>query len=325
MSERKVALSIAAIVVMMGVSVQPAIAQLRRLFLPKRPAAELLAKYDIVVVSNAVKLYNEFRSRLPEKASTSFIPLEEVGGRVVELRNMPKHVVYLIDRTRGRFPLRYRELLPYDARLIRIQDVVIAGSVVRLNRKNFARLFISAPSYHATLQAMDKLLSTNIREVRDLKRHWVWQVPILVVVTNAGQESINIFGESIHADFVWVPVEKMAKVEDLLVTETEVYILTGDRAIPGGLKEKLPHPIDTLRQNQSVVVRKSKGGRYYRILYYAPNERFLHYLLTLYSRLEDIPSEPRLTLHLDLSDVRRMMVFPFADAPSVRIYVTGFG
>lgn len=325
MSERKLVLSIAAVIVTISTSMQPSIAQLRRLFLPKRPAAEVLAERDIVVVSNAVKLYNEFRSRLPEKASTSFIPLEEIEGRIVELRNIPKHVVYLVDRTRSRFPLQHRELLPYDARLIRIQDVLIAGSTVKLNRKSYARLFISAPSYHAALQAMDKLLTTNIREVRDLKRQWVWQVPILVVVTNAGQESINVFGESIQADFVWVPVEKMAKVEDLLVTETELYILTGDQPIPGGLKERLPHPIDTLRPNQSVVVRKSKGGRYYRILYYAPNERFLHYLLTLYSRLEDIPTEPRLTLHLDLSNVRRMMVFPFADAPAVRLYVTGFG
>ncbi|MFA4015018.1 MAG: hypothetical protein RUDDFDWM_000084 [Candidatus Fervidibacterota bacterium] len=299
-------------------------AQLRRAFLPKRPLIEFL-KGDVTVVSNSVTLYNEFRSRLPEGAQTAFLSFSELDKHISELINAQKHIVFIIDWTKETFPIEHRELLPYDIRLIRDMDVVIAGDVKVIERKPYARVLISAPSHNSALEAIQKLCELEGREITDLKMQRVWQVPLLVVVTNADEETISIFGETIKADFVWVTIDKLPKVERLLMTETEVYILTGEQPIPSTLKARLPFPIDVLRQNQSVLVRSSKGGNYYRILFYSPNNRFLKHLVSLYERVEDIPSEPRLMLHLDMSHVKKLLVFPFAEAPAIKLYVMQFG
>ncbi len=299
-------------------------AQLRRAFLTKRPAVEFL-KGEVVVVSNSITLYNEFRTKLPEGTQTTFISLSELPKRAAEIEKAEKHVIFILDWTKEPFPMEHRELLPYDIRLIRDMDVVLAGDVKLIERKPYVRMLISAPSHNSACEAIEKLSELEVREITDLKMQRIWQVPLLVVVTNAGEETIAIFGETVRADFVWVTLDKLPKVERLLATETEVYILTGEQPIPRAIKERLPYPIDVLRQNQSVLVRASKGGNYYRILFYSPNIRFLNHLVSLYERIEDIPSEPRLILHLDLSHVRRLLVFPFSEMPAIRPYVMQFG
>jgi hypothetical protein len=315
-----VALCFVALAFLSGVSS----AQLRRAFLGKRPLIEFL-KGDITIVSNSVTLYNEFRSRLPEGAQTTFISFSELDKHAGELINAQRHIVFIIDWTKEPFPVEHRELLPYDIRLIRDMDVVIAGDVKVIERKPYVRMLISAPSHNSALEAIQKLGELEGREITDLKIQRVWQVPLLVVVTNADEETISIFGETIKADFVWVTIDKLPKVERLLTTETEVYILTGEQPIPSAVKARLPFPIDVLRQNQSVLVRSSKGGNYYRILFYSPNSRFLKHIVSLYEKIEDIPTEPRLILHLDMSHVKKLLVFPFAEAPAIKPYVMQFG
>ncbi|MCS7253086.1 MAG: FlgT C-terminal domain-containing protein [Armatimonadota bacterium] len=317
---RKMTIALSCLLFLSSVST----AQLRRAFLPKRPALEFL-KGDVVVISNSVTLYNEFRTKLPEAAQATFVNLSELPKQIAEIRGAAKHVVFIIDWTKEPFPVEHRELLPYDIRLIRDMDVVLAGDVNQIERKPYVRLLISAPSHNSACEAIERLSELEVREIADLKMQRIWQVPLLVVVTNAGEETIAIFGERIKADFTWVTLDKLPKVERLLATETEVYILTGEQPIPRAIKEKLPYPIDVLRQNQSVLVRASKGGKYYRILFYSPNAHFLNHLVSLYEHIEEIPSEPRLILHLDLSHVKRLLLFPFSDAPAIRPYVMQFG
>lgn len=299
-------------------------AQLRRAFLSKRPALEFL-KGEVVISSNSVTLYNEFRSRLSEGAESTFINLSELQKHADKLYGAAKHLVYIVDWSRGAFPIELRELLPYDIRLIRDMDVVIAGDVAQVERKPYLRLLISAPSHNSAIEAINKLAEFELREITDFKMQRIWQVPLLVVVTNADEGVIATFGETMKADFIWATLDKLPKVERLLETETEVYILTGEHPIPSAVKERLPYPIDVLRQNQSVLVRASKGGKYYRVLFYSPNRQFLNHIVSLYERVEDIPSEPHLILHLDMSHVNRLLVFPFAEAPAIRPYVMQFG
>ncbi|MFA0781273.1 MAG: hypothetical protein RJAPGHWK_002799, partial [Candidatus Fervidibacter sp.] len=225
-----------------------------------KPAAELLARSPITVVANDEALFNLFRSFLPPVHSATFIALSDLSQRAAELTKPDRHLVILVDRSRGDFPLEHRQLVPYELTLVRRQDVVVAAEVRRQGRNERARIFISAPSFRAFKEAVERFVTRKIRELRDLQGAQVTPVPIGVVITNAGQNLLNEFAERTPLDFVWATPDNLAKVQDLLVTETEIYLLVPP--VLERLRERLPFNLNLLAPHQSVAVRKGKGGNY---------------------------------------------------------------
>lgn len=274
-----------------------------------RPAAVFLARTPIFVVTNDERLFNLFRSLLPPRSEVTFVPLRELPERSKELAVMGRSLVALIDRSRGRFPIDYRYLVPYDLTLIRRQDVVIAADYTRREGLYRYRVFVSAPSFHSLRGAINDLCRRPIREGRDLRFVRVTPVPISVVITNAGREAILLFAEHTPLDFIWATPETLETVEDLMATETEIYLLTPP--VPKGLQGRLPFDLTLLAPNQSVVIRKSKGGDRWSVLLYGAFPDALHYLIPRYADPKGVPEEPLIFSHPVIGKVQRLLIVPF--------------
>ena len=295
---------------------------------PRMEMVKLLQSQPMVVVTNDALLYNTWRSRFPNGGNFEFVPLDMLDLRAAELQRTHKTVVFLIDRSRGNIPIERHKLVPHKLlTLIRPHDVVIASESEKLRDKDWrANIVLSAPSFNSLLDALDKFLVRTPKDWRNMKFMEMWQVPVSVVISNASQEIVNAFGESTRLDYVLGSFDKLSDAaERLAVTETEVYILLGDKK--GRAKEMhrpLPFSIKLLRDNQSAVVRQSKGGKFHRVLFYSPTSRGLKHLVRRYKTLEEIPSQPLVITHPDLRDARRVVLVPFADLADTRAYISGF-
>ncbi|MFA0750355.1 MAG: hypothetical protein SLRJCFUN_000758 [Candidatus Fervidibacter sp.] len=276
-----------------------------------KPVAELLARSPITVVANDETLFNLFRSFLPSVHSATFVALAELPQRVAELAKTDNHLIILIDRSRGDFPLEHRQLVPYDLTLVRRQDVVIAAQVQRQGRREQVKAFISAPSFHALKEAVERFATQKVREFRDLQGAQVTPVPICVVVTNAGQNLLNEFAERTPLDFVWATPDDLAKVQDLLVTETEIYLLVPP--VLERLRERLPFNLNLLGPHQSVAVRKSKGGNYWQVLLYGAFPDALRGLIRRYADPLTVPEKPLVITHPAIPKPKRLLLVPFGD------------
>ncbi len=287
-----------------------------------RPAAQLLAQTPMFVVTNDETLFNMFRSQLPPVHSAEFLPLKDLPSRIDELIVTEKSVVVVIDRSRGDLTIEQRYIVPYDLTLIRRQDVVIACDVLRDSKGTRYRVFISAPSYAGLKSAVERFCSRLVREPRDMRMQEVTPVPVCVLITNAGQEFVNAFSERTKVNFVWATPETISRVQDLLVTETEIYLLLPP--VPVSIQERLPFNLKLLAPNQSVVVRKNKGGDYWQVLLYGAFPQALHGLLRRYADISNVPEEPVVINHPVIGGVKRLLVVPFGDIVYYRDRVGDF-
>jgi len=287
-----------------------------------KPAAELLARSPITVVANDEALFNLFRSFLPPVHSATFIALSDLSQRAAELTKPDRHLVILVDRSRGDFPLEHRQLVPYELTLVRRQDVVVAAEVRRQGRNERARIFISAPSFRAFKEAVERFVTRKIRELRDLQGAQVTPVPIGVVITNAGQNLLNEFAERTPLDFVWATPDNLAKVQDLLVTETEIYLLVPP--VLERLRERLPFNLNLLAPHQSVAVRKGKGGNYWQVLLYGAFPDALRGLIRRYADPLTVPEKPLVITHPAIPKPKRLLLVPFGDINIYRDRIGNF-
>jgi len=287
-----------------------------------KPAAELLARSPITVVANDETLFNLFRSYLPPVHSATFIALSDLPQQAAELTKPDRHLVILVDRSRGDFPLEHRQFVPYNLTLVRRQDVVVAAEVRQQGRNEWARVFISAPSFHALKEAIERFATRKIRDLRDLQGAQVTPVPICVVVTNAGQDLLNEFAERTPLDFVWATPNDLAKVQDLLVTETEIYLLVPP--VPEGLRVQLPFNPNLLGPHQSVAVRKGKGGNYWQVLLYGAFPDALRGLIRRYADPLTVPEQPLVITHPAIPKPKRLLLVPFGDIAIYRDRVGDF-
>ncbi len=276
-----------------------------------KPVAELLARTPMVVVANDETLFNLFRSFLPPVSAAEFIPLSDLPKRAEELAQTQHSVVVVIDRSRGDFPIEHRQLVPTDLTLIRRQDVVIATDFVGEGRRARYRVFLSAPSFHALQQGVERFCQRTARQPSDLRFQETTPVPISVVITNAGQGMVNAFAERAPLDFVWATPDDLARVQDLLVTETEIYLLVPP--VPERVRERLPFNLSLLSPNQSVVVRKSKGGNYWQVLLYGAFPDALKGLIRRYADLKVVPDEPTVITHPVIGSIKRLLIVPFGE------------
>lgn len=287
-----------------------------------KPAAELLARSPITVVASDEALFNLFRSFLPPVHSATFIALSDLSQRAAELTKPDRHLVILVDRSRGDFPLEHRQLVPYELTLVRRQDVVVAAEVRRQGRNERARIFISAPSFRAFKEAVERFVTRKIRELRDLQGAQVTPVPIGVVITNAGQNLLNEFAERTPLDFVWATPDNLAKVQDLLVTETEIYLLVPP--VLERLRERLPFNLNLLAPHQSVAVRKGKGGNYWQVLLYGAFPDALRGLIRRYADPLTVPEKPLVITHPAIPKPKRLLLVPFGDINIYRDRIGNF-
>lgn len=287
-----------------------------------KPVGEILAKTPITVVANDETLFNLFRSHLPPIHAAEFVPLSELPKRASELAKSERSLVVIVDRSRADFPIEHRQLVTYDLTLIRRQDVIIASDFVQEGKIVRYRVFISAPSFGALKQAISQLTLRTAKEPRDLRFSTVIPVSISVVVTNAGQEAVNVFAERTPLNFIWTTPEELARVQDLLVTETEVYLLLPPA--PEKVRERLPFNLGLISPNQSVVARKNKGGNYWQVLIYGAFPQALHYLIRRYPDPSAVPDEPVVLTHPLVGSVKRMLVVPFGDISIYRDRVGDF-
>ncbi|MFN3421695.1 MAG: hypothetical protein ACK40X_08235, partial [Armatimonadota bacterium] len=276
-----------------------------------KPATELLARTPMFVVTNDETIFNLFRTYLPPVHAAEFVPLKDLPSRVDELIVTERSVVVIIDRSRGDLTIEQRHIVPYDLTLIRRQDLIVASEVVQDSRGVRYRVFISAPSYAGLKQGIEKFRQKLVREPRDMRMREAIPVPICVVITNAGQETVNAFAERTNLNFVWATPETLARVEDLLVTETEIYLLLPP--VPQAIRDRLPFNLNLLAPNQSVVVRKNKGGDYWQILLYGAFPQALYGLIRHYSDISTVPQEPVVVTHPVIGAVKRLLVVPFGD------------
>ncbi|MGQ9729075.1 MAG: hypothetical protein ACUVSC_11260, partial [Candidatus Fervidibacter sp.] len=287
-----------------------------------RPASELLSRTPMFVVTNDEILFNLFRSYLPSVHAAEFVPLRDLPSRVDELITTDRSVVVLVDRSRGDLTIEQRYIVPYDLTLIRRQDVVIACEPVRDSKGVRYRLFISAPSYAALKQAIERFCQRLVREPRDMRVQEANPVPICVLITNAGQEIVNAFSERTNINFVWATPETIARVQDLLVTETEIYLLLPP--VPPSIRERLPFNLNLLAPNQSVAVRRNKGGDYWQVLLYGSFPNALLGLIRRYADTYAVPQEPIVIAHPVVGSVKRLLVVPFGDIVYYRDRVGDF-
>lgn len=287
-----------------------------------RPASELLSRTPMFVVTSDETLFNLFRSYLPQVHSAEFVPLKDLPSRIDELVTTERSVVVIIDRSRGDLTIEQRYIVPYDLTLIRRQDVVIASDFVRDSKGVRYRVFISAPSYAALKQAIEKFCQKMVKEPQDMRMQEVVPVPICVVITNAGQEAVNAFAECTNINFVWATPETMVRVQDLLVTETEIYLLLPP--VPPSIRERLPFNLNLLAPNQSVVFRKNKGGDYWQVLIYGAFPQALHGLIRRYADISTVPKEPVVVTHPVIGAVKKLLVVPFGDIVYYRDRVGDF-
>jgi hypothetical protein len=287
-----------------------------------RPAAELLSRTPMFVVTNDEIVFNLFRSYLPPVHSAEFVPLKDLPTRIDELVTTERSVVVIVDRSRGDLTIEQRYIVPYDLTLIRRQDVVIACDVVQDSKGTRYRVFISAPSHTALRQAIERFCQRLVKEPRDMRFQEATPVPICVVITNAGQETVNAFAERTNVNFVWATPETIARVQDLLVTETEIYLLLPP--VPPSIRERLPFNLNLLAPNQSVVVRKNKGGDYWQVLLYGVFPQALKGLIRRYADISTVPQEPVVLTHPVIGAVKRLLVVPFGDIVYYRDRVGDF-
>ncbi len=287
-----------------------------------RPATELLARTPMFVITNDELLFNFFRSHLPPVHNAEFVPLKDLATRLDEILTMERSVVVLIDRSRGDLTIEQRSLLPYDLSLIRRQDVIVASEVVRDAKGVRYRVFLSAPSFAGLKQAIERFQQRKVREPREMRFQEVTPVKIAVVITNAGQEMVNAFAERTNLNFVWATPETISRVQDLLVTETEIYLLVSP--VSPSLRERLPFNLKLLSPNQSVAVRKSKGGDYWQVLLYGAFPEALRGLLRRYADITTVPLEPMVLTHPVIGAVKRLLVVPFGDVVYYRDRVGDF-
>jgi hypothetical protein len=274
------------------------------------------------VVTNDEIVFNLFRSYLPPVHSAEFVPLKDLPTRIDELVTTERSVVVIVDRSRGDLTIEQRYIVPYDLTLIRRQDVVIACDVVQDSKGTRYRVFISAPSHAALRQAIERFCQRLVKEPRDMRFQEVTPVPICVVITNAGQETVNAFAERTNVNFVWATPETIARVQDLLVTETEIYLLLPP--VPPSIRERLPFNLNLLAPNQSVVVRKNKGGDYWQVLLYGAFPQALKGLIRRYADISTVPQEPVVLTHPVIGAVKRLLVVPFGDIVYYRDRVGDF-
>ncbi len=276
-----------------------------------RPTAELLARTPMVVVTNDQTLFNLFRSQLPPVHAAEFVSLTDLATRMDELLTTERSVVVLVDRSRGDVTIEHRFLIPYDLTLIRRQDVVIASEVLQDRKSVRYRVFLSAPSFAGLKQAIERFCQRLVREPRDLRFQEVRPVPVCVVITNAGAEMVNAFAEQVNLNFVWATPETISRVQDLLATETEIYLLLPP--VPLSLRERLPFNLNLLAPNQSVAIRKSKGGDYWQVLLYGAFPEALRGLIRRYQDINAVPTDPAVLTHPVIGKVQRLLVVPFGD------------
>jgi hypothetical protein len=274
------------------------------------------------VVTNDEIVFNLFRSYLPPVHSAEFVPLKDLPTRIDELVTTERSVVVIVDRSRGDLTIEQRYIVPYDLTLIRRQDVVIACDVVQDSKGTRYRVFISAPSHAALRQAIERFCQRLVKEPRDMRFQEATPVPICVVITNAGQETVNAFAERTNVNFVWATPETIARVQDLLVTETEIYLLLPP--VPPSIRERLPFNLNLLAPNQSVVVRKNKGGDYWQVLLYGSFPQALKGLIRRYADISTVPQEPVVLTHPVIGAVKRLLVVPFGDIVYYRDRVGDF-
>ncbi len=287
-----------------------------------RPATELLARTPMFVVTNDQTLFNLFRSYLPSVHAAEFVPLSDLATRMDELLTTDRSVVVLVDRSRGDVTIEQRYLVPYDLTLIRRQDVVVASEVVQDRKGARYRVFISAPSYAGLKQGIERFTQRLVREPRDMRFQEVTPVPVCVLITNAGPEMVNAFAERTTVNFVWATPETLARVQDLLVTETEIYLLVPP--VPLALRERLPFNLNLLAPNQSVAVRKNKGGDYWQVLLFGAFPDALRGLIRRYSDITTVPTDPLVVSHPVIGAVKRLLVVPFGDISIYRDRVGDF-
>ncbi|MCS7224771.1 MAG: hypothetical protein NZ959_09490 [Armatimonadetes bacterium] len=281
-----------------------------------RLLADVLIRTDLLVVAPDEMIFNHFRSALPSGARTQFFPLSDVEFRFSELNQFAGSIVVLVDRSRGQFPIEQRQLIPYDLTLIRRQDLIIAGDVDRIDRQVRYRLFVSAPSFPGLKKGIADLLNRRIKEVEDIRFSIAQPVRLSVVVSNGGKEAFEAFAQSSTGDFIWTTPEDLSRVEDLLVTETEIYLMLPP--VPDRLKHRWAFDPAKLAPNQSVVARQSKGGDFYQVLLYSPFKQALIGLMENYADPASVPEEPLIITHPVLGPVGRMLVVPFGDIPRYR-------
>jgi len=287
-----------------------------------RPAAELLSRTPMFVVANDEIIFNLFRTYLPPVHSAEFLPIKGLPSRIDELVTTERSVVVIVDRSRGDLTIEQRYIVPYDLTLIRRQDVVIASEVIQGSKGIRYRVFISAPSHAALKQAIERFCQRLVREPRDMRLQEATPIPICVVITNAGQETVNAFAERTNVNFVWVTPETIARVQDLLVTETEIYLLLPP--VPPSIRERLPFNLNLLAPNQSVIVRKNKGGDYWQVLLYGAFPQALKGLIRRYAEISTVPQEPVVLTHPVIGAVKRLLVVPFGDIVYYRDRVGDF-
>lgn len=287
-----------------------------------KPASELLARTPMFVVTNDETIFNLFRTYLPPVHAAEFVPLNQLPSRMDELIVTERSVVVIIDRSRGDLTIEQRYIVPYDLTLIRRQDVVIACDVLRDSKATRYRVFISAPSFAGLKTAIERFCGRLVREPRDLRMQEATPVPICVVITNAGQEFVNAFAEGTNVNFVWATPETILRVQDLLVTETEIYLLLPP--VPVAIQERLPFNLKLLAPNQSVVIRKNKGGDYWQVLLYGAFPQALLGLLRRYADISRVPEEPFVVTHPVIGGVKRLLVVPFGDINYYRDRVGDF-
>ena len=284
-----------------------------------KPVAEVLARRPIAVVANDETVFNLFRSFLPTVHQVEFVPLSALAERADELAKRDGHIVIVVDRARGDFPLEQRHWVPYDLTLVRRQDVVVAATVEPDGR---VRAFLSAPSFHALKEAVERFATRKIREVRDLQGQQASPVPLCVVVTNAGRDILNAFAERAPVDFVWVTPDDLDRVRDLLVTETEIYLLVPP--VSETVRTRLPFNLTLLAPNQSVAVRRNKGGNYWQVLLYGSFPDALRGLLHRFADPLSVPERPLVITHPVVTVPQRLLVVPFGDINIYRDRVGDF-
>ncbi|MCX7968472.1 MAG: hypothetical protein N3B10_08280 [Armatimonadetes bacterium] len=287
-----------------------------------RPASELLAQTPMFVVTNDETLFNLFRTYLPPVHAAEFVPLRQLPSRIDELVVTERSVVVIVDRSRGDLTIEQRYVVPYDLTLIRRQDVVIACDVLRDSKGTRYRVFISAPSYAGLKTAIERFCRRLVREPRDMRMQEATPVAVCVVITNAGQEFVNAFAERTNVNFVWATPETISRVQDLLVTETEIYLLLPP--VPVSIQERLPFNLKLLAPNQSLAVKKNKGGDYWQVLLYGSFPQALRGLLRRYADISNVPEEPVVITHPVIGGVKRLLVIPFGDIVYYRDRVGDF-
>ncbi|MCS7191499.1 MAG: hypothetical protein NZ937_00745 [Armatimonadetes bacterium] len=287
-----------------------------------RPAIEFLAQTPMFVIANDETLFNLFRTYLPPFHIAEFVPLKELPLRINELTTAGRSIVVLIDRARSDLAVEHSQIVPFDLKLIRHRDVVIASEAVQDLRGIYYRIFFSAPSYSGLKQAIEEFSRRLVRAPIDMKFQEVIPVPIFVVITNAGQEIIHAFEERVSFNFVWTTPENLSQVQDLLLTETEIYLLIPP--VPSLVRERIPFNLNLLAPNQSVAVRRTKGGNYWQVLFYGSFPKALEGLIRRYPDILSVPQEPVVITHPVIGSVKKLLVVPFGDIAYYRNQVGNF-